>query len=259
MSSIPVHSNVPCSAPYCTSNLECNHPPGMGTSSMPMSLLLTLEPEAAVLAVAAEQQERPAPGATPAGVLESDAGMRLRGAEGTSSPPAASPNSGGGSSAKDATRLSAEDVVLVLDCGGGTVDLTLARVYGTGRRTRLEEEAVGRGGQGPQGCLGVWLGMLALCTSALSHITHVLMPSFAPTQDCWPAPASWTRLPSRCSARWWGSGRGTRGGAAARTRGRSWKRGGLCRTCRAGHWDRRVHCKGTHVCRRKGCGVTVDV
>ncbi len=48
------------------------------------------------------------------------------------------------SSAK--ARLSAEDVVLVLDCGGGTVDLTLARVYGTGRRTRLEEEAVGRGG-----------------------------------------------------------------------------------------------------------------
>ncbi len=102
-----------------------------------------------MLAVAAEQKERPAPGAAPPEVPESEAGMRLRGAEGASSPPAAPLN--GGSSSSSTARptkavLSPEDVVLVLDCGGGTVDLTLARVYGTGRRTRLEEEAVGRGG-----------------------------------------------------------------------------------------------------------------
>ncbi len=126
-----------------------------------------------MLAVAFGRQQQLASAAAGEEVPGSEANLELHGAKGSSAGAADTP-----SRARKGA-VSAEDVVLVLDCGGGTVDLTLARVYGTGRRTRLEEEAVGRGGQGPRGCLGVWLGVLAPCPSALI-ITHVLLPSFAP-------------------------------------------------------------------------------
>ncbi len=124
----------------------------MGVSGLPLSLLLTLEPEAAVLAVAsAGQRKAAARAASPGKAL--DAELELKHAEGATA--------GGSSSSSTARpakpRLSAEDVVLVLDCGGGTVDLTMTRMYGTGAGVRLEEAAVGRG-TGPL-CGAVWSGL----------------------------------------------------------------------------------------------------
>ncbi len=159
----------------------------MSTLANPSSLLLTLEPEAAVLAVAANE-ERHAAGA-----------------------PAETKPAPSSSTARPAKpRLSPEDVVLVLDCGGGTVDLTLARVYGTGRRTRLEEEAVGRGGQGPRECLGV--GMLALCPSALTHKDYHPCPDAVICT----APRIAGRLPLRGRSRLFAAPHADGGGAVGR-------------------------------------------
>ncbi len=133
--------------------------PGMGVSPVPLSLLLTLEPEAAALAIASTQQKPPAAATT--SEEEAAAALKLQSAQGTSTTRPAK------------ARLSPEDVVLVLDCGGGTVDLTLARVYGTGRRTRLEEEAVGRGG--PRGLAAAGRFRLLGCVLRVARLL------------CWPS------------------------------------------------------------------------
>ncbi|PNH04912.1 Heat shock protein 12A, partial [Tetrabaena socialis] len=92
---------------------------GLSHAQDPASLVLTLEPEAAMLSAALPSQ---AP----------NAGLFTVGV------PAVLP--GGNPSL-----LADGDVVLVLDCGGGTVDATLHRVRGSGERLKLEEAAVTRG------------------------------------------------------------------------------------------------------------------
>ncbi|PNH04919.1 Heat shock protein 12A [Tetrabaena socialis] len=92
---------------------------GLSHVQEPASLLLTLEPEAAMLSAALPSQA-------------SNTGLFTVGA------PAVLP--GGNPSL-----LADGDVVLVLDCGGGTVDATLHRVRGSGERLQLEEAAVTRG------------------------------------------------------------------------------------------------------------------
>ncbi|GIL49465.1 hypothetical protein Vafri_5802 [Volvox africanus] len=104
---------------------EAAHRAGLCIQADSRSLLLTLEPEAAVL-------------------------------------PTAEGNS-----------LSDGDVVLVLDCGGGTADATLHCVRGSGKEVRLEEAAAGR---------GVLAGGAHVDSAAWGYIHQLLEPQ---TCDEW--------------------------------------------------------------------------
>lgn len=87
------------------------------------SMLMTLEPEAAALAAVMVKEAMP--------------GTALR--------EVAKGSLTGSMSASASCSLSSSDVVLVLDCGGGTADVTLHRVRGSGVNARLDEAAVGKG------------------------------------------------------------------------------------------------------------------
>ncbi|PNH11786.1 Heat shock protein 12B [Tetrabaena socialis] len=95
---------------------DAAHSAGLTVRLDSRSLLLTLEPEAAAVSAVMTAEAAP-PGAALRGVDGSTAGAQLR----------------------------SGDVVLVLDCGGGTADATLHHVRGSGSATRLEEAAIGKG------------------------------------------------------------------------------------------------------------------
>ncbi|EFJ45276.1 hypothetical protein VOLCADRAFT_94501 [Volvox carteri f. nagariensis] len=105
---------------------EAAHRAGMTVRMDSRSLSLTLEPEAAALS-AVTMGEAATPGA--GGGLNSVDISGLLVAASVSRP----------------IGLRDGDVLLVLDCGGGTADVTLHRVRGSGVAMRLEEAAVGRG------------------------------------------------------------------------------------------------------------------
>ncbi|GIL49983.1 hypothetical protein Vafri_6108, partial [Volvox africanus] len=52
---------------------------------------------------------------------------------------------GAGSAAAAASTLRDGDVLMVLDCGGGTTDITMHRVVGSGAGVRLQEATAGEG------------------------------------------------------------------------------------------------------------------
>ncbi|KXZ53291.1 hypothetical protein GPECTOR_7g1185 [Gonium pectorale] len=98
------------------------HLAGLTTAVKSASLLLALEPEAAALAAAMAGEASPT-----SGFLQAPASVSLAG------------------TAASGVTLVDGDVVLVLDCGGGTVDVTLHGVRGNGVTLRLEEKVAGRG------------------------------------------------------------------------------------------------------------------
>ncbi|KXZ53293.1 hypothetical protein GPECTOR_7g1187 [Gonium pectorale] len=94
---------------------------GLTTAVDSRSLLLTLEPEAAALAAVVKDH------ASLTSTIARLASVSLAG------------------TAASGVTLVDGDVVLVLDCGGGTVDVTLHGVRGNGVTMRLEEKVAGRG------------------------------------------------------------------------------------------------------------------
>ncbi|GLC34802.1 hypothetical protein PLESTM_000241700 [Pleodorina starrii] len=107
---------------------EAAHRAGLTVRTDSRSLTLTLEPEAAALsAVMMGQQQQ-----------QGTTGLRAPGT-------GLGVTSNGYSAGSGGNGLRDGDVLLVLDCGGGTADVTVHRVRGSGAATRLEEAAMGRG------------------------------------------------------------------------------------------------------------------
>ncbi|KXZ51185.1 hypothetical protein GPECTOR_13g672 [Gonium pectorale] len=142
---------------------------GMATAADPAALQMILEPEAAALAAAVLQvppAAAPAAAATStarktggggAAVIDEAVEVHLRridaaersddAASSAVTAAAATARSGpkAGPAPAPAASLCEGDVLLVMDCGGGTADVTLHRVRGAGAGLRLEEAAEGRG------------------------------------------------------------------------------------------------------------------
>ncbi|KAG2500197.1 hypothetical protein HYH03_001777 [Edaphochlamys debaryana] len=130
---------------------------GMFRPSDPSSFTLTLEPEAAALAAAARETRKhelaTRVGDTFAALTSSRRAWATRvagtiavltRADAVARTPLRDVSKERSTKGR-ATALSDGDVLLVLDCGGGTVDVTLHRVKGRGHRMRLEEVAPGKG------------------------------------------------------------------------------------------------------------------
>ncbi|GIL73639.1 hypothetical protein Vretifemale_3734 [Volvox reticuliferus] len=105
---------------------DAAHRAGLTVQKDSRSLSLTLEPEAAALS-AVIMGEAVTPGSVGLSAIDSGGVLTTCGSA--------------------SNRLQNGDVLLVLDCGGGTADVTLHRVRGSGTSARLEEAAPGRGEQ----------------------------------------------------------------------------------------------------------------
>ncbi|KAG2438533.1 hypothetical protein HXX76_005084 [Chlamydomonas incerta] len=138
---------------------------GMAVAANPGSLFLALEPEAAAVAMALVNRMRRGGGAAAEGATSTKKGRQgdddldiAAGRDGSSGGlrPVTEGGAGGqkhkgGAAAREERELVDGDVVLVVDCGGGTADITLHEVEideaqgDTPMILRLKEAAVGKG------------------------------------------------------------------------------------------------------------------
>ncbi|GLC61379.1 hypothetical protein PLESTB_001749800 [Pleodorina starrii] len=148
---------------------------GMARASDPGSLTMVLEPEAAAAAAVVHQQRISRKASTAAPAAEAAAEAKVAGtdtgdgaadaakaaelrevAAAAAVGPGGDGSSGGAAAAAAAAAATASatapaatlvdgDVLLVLDCGGGTADITMHRVVGSGTAVRLQEAAAGKG------------------------------------------------------------------------------------------------------------------
>ncbi|KAG2500198.1 hypothetical protein HYH03_001778 [Edaphochlamys debaryana] len=154
---------------------------GMFRPADPSSLTITLEPEAAALAAAARVSRK-----QELTTRVRDTVAALTGADEVARTPLRDISKGRSTKGR-ATVLSDGDVLLVLDCGGGTVDVTLHRVKGRGQRMRLEEVVPGK---------GVLAGGRYVDEAAWSLVRGLVGPS---AWDAWrrEQPGEWVALANR--------------------------------------------------------------